>query len=149
MLINLYISRPTYRFILFYTCGLTAVSKRIWMNESIRMFINLYIARPTYYFILMYTCGLTVVIKRICYVIFSQSFLLNWNLKVRNRANIKYAHPAYQVLLLLRQRYGHIVVVAGCVMQRTEWRGHSRPWALQNGWTDRDPVWGAGEPNVY
>jgi len=31
MLINLYISRPTYRFTLFYTCGLTAVIKRIWI----------------------------------------------------------------------------------------------------------------------
>jgi len=29
----MYISRPTYRFILFYTCGLTVVIKRIWMNE--------------------------------------------------------------------------------------------------------------------
>jgi len=29
MFINLYIARPTYRFILIYTCGLTAVIKRI------------------------------------------------------------------------------------------------------------------------
>jgi len=29
MFINLYIARPTYRFILIYTCGLTAVTKRI------------------------------------------------------------------------------------------------------------------------
>ena len=41
MLINLYISRPTYRFILIYTCGLTAVIKRIWMNEWM-----IYTARP-------------------------------------------------------------------------------------------------------
>jgi len=29
MFINLYIARPRYRFILIYTCGLTAVIKRI------------------------------------------------------------------------------------------------------------------------
>jgi len=29
MFINLYIARPTFRFILIYTCGLTAVIKRI------------------------------------------------------------------------------------------------------------------------
>ena len=29
MFINLYIARPTYHFILIYTCGLTAVIKRI------------------------------------------------------------------------------------------------------------------------
>ena len=29
MFVNLYIARPTYRFILIYTCGLTAVIKRI------------------------------------------------------------------------------------------------------------------------
>ena len=31
MLINLYIARSTHRFTLFYTCGLTAVIKRIWI----------------------------------------------------------------------------------------------------------------------
>jgi len=41
MLINLYISRPTYRFILIYTCGLTAVIKRIWMNECSKLFAEI------------------------------------------------------------------------------------------------------------
>jgi len=46
MFINLYIARPRYRFILIYTCGLTAVIKRIryvmlcyvvWIAELVRV----------------------------------------------------------------------------------------------------------------
>ena len=46
MFINLYIARPRYRFILIYTCGLTAVIKRIryvmlcyvvWSAEIVRV----------------------------------------------------------------------------------------------------------------